>query len=186
MMEWMFYKRFYVFKIIRRTADVLCFIYFKTSPTATSNSPKVHGVKVIGNMFALCTRMIPTIIHHTYSICHYLKTMNAVSQQNAIDTKAVVIMYGWFGAASKNLKKYAELYINHPQNKCAVVYGTVDKPTIITRNDAKLAAMVMDSVRKAVEIIRNVESAATDGGKDIPVVLHYFSNGGAFIVENLG
>ena len=73
-----------------------------------------------------------------------------------------------------------------PQNKCAVVYGTVDKPTIITRNDAKLAAMVMDSVRKAVEIIRNVESAATDGGKDIPVVLHYFSNGGAFIVENLG
>jgi hypothetical protein len=62
----------------------------------------------------------------------------------------------------------------------------VDKPTIITRNDAKLAAMVMDSVRKAVEIIRNVESAATDGGKDIPVVLHYFSNGGAFIVENLG
>lgn len=108
--------------------------------------------------------------------------MNVLLQENDIDTKAVVIMFGWFGAVSKHLKKYADLYVTHSQHKCAAVYGTASNAAIITRNDSKLTSIVIDAVRKAVEIIKAAESA-TNTKEEIPVILHYFSNGGAFVVE---
>ena len=75
-------------------------------------------------------------------------TMNFISQPPPSDdkinindmyaTKAVVIMYGWLGSVEKHLKKYAELYANHPLQKCSVVYGTAGIATIIFRHDAEL------------------------------------------------
>lgn len=112
--------------------------------------------------------------------------MNVILQPPNDDAiKAVVIMYGWLGSIEKHLKKYADLYTNHLLQKCAVVYGTASTSTLIFRHDEELAAMAMDSVRKAAAIIRQIESSSSTKAI-VPVVLHYFSNGGAFVAEKLG
>lgn len=131
--------------------------------------------------------------------------MDAITPTNVVDTNVVVIMYGWVGSTPRNLKKYASMYsssccetrqssrkANGENNKSnngsnvAVVYGTAGTHRVITR---RLDANVLDSVRKAVEIIRNAESARetshNNGEVTIPIVLHYFSNGGAFMAETL-
>jgi len=117
--------------------------------------------------------------------------MDVILQKNAVDTQAVVIMFGWYNSAPKHVKKYAELYSNQPQNKCAVVYGSLMTSAFITRNHTLLYSFVMEAVRKAVEIIKHVESENSRTGgaaaeKKVPVILHYFSNGGAFAVEKFG
>ena len=114
--------------------------------------------------------------------------MEVLSQENAVDTKAVVIMFGWFRGEMKHLKKYADLYVHHPTHKCDVVYGIASSAALITRNESKLAKIVMDAVQKAVEAIQTAENAINydsdnDTKKEIPVILHHFSNGGAFVVE---
>jgi len=120
--------------------------------------------------------------------------MKVITQPVSTDTKAVVIMFGWVGSLDKHLKKYADLYINHSQQRCAVVYGTSTTATSITRSSKKLTAMVLDSVRKAASIIRTVEQEIVNINdvkdikyvqKNIPVVIHYFSNGGAFVAEKM-
>ncbi len=117
--------------------------------------------------------------------------MDVITQKNSIDTEAVVILYGWLGCIPKNLKKYAELYTNHAQHKCAAIYGTVNTAAVIFRHKPSLTASVMDSVRKAASIVREVEASkkmAGDSahvGEPIPVLLHYFSNGGSFLAIRL-
>ena len=114
--------------------------------------------------------------------------MNVILQPKPIETKAVVIMYGWAGAATKNVKKYAELYAHHPTHKCAVVYGTASISTVMSRHQSSLVSLLMDSVRKSVDIIHDVEKINAKNNKKqrmIPVVVHYFSNGGAFMAETL-
>lgn len=116
--------------------------------------------------------------------------MDVLSQENAVDVKAVVIMFGWVGGEMKHLKKYADLYFNHPRHKCNVVYGIASIATVFTRNESNLAMIAMDAVQKAVKTIQSAESAINcdnnnDTKKEIPVILHYFSNGGAFVVEKL-
>ena len=68
----------------------------------------------------------------------------------------------------------------------AIVYGTAGTHRILTR---RLDTIVLDSVRKAGEIVRMAESARetslNNGEVMIPIVLHYFSNGGAFMAETL-
>ena len=120
--------------------------------------------------------------------------MDVITQKNSIDTEAVVILYGWLGCTPKNLKKYAELYTNHAQHKCAAVYGKVNMAALIFRHRPTLAASVMDSVRKAATIVREVEASkkkaagggdAHHAGEPIPVLLHHFSNGGPFLAIRL-
>ena len=65
-------------------------------------------------------------------------------------------MYELLGSVEKHLKQCAELYANHPIQKCAVVYGTAGTATIIFRHNADLTAMVLDSVKKAAGIIRQM------------------------------
>lgn len=96
------------------------------------------------------------------------------------DSKAVVLMYGWFGAEKKHLEKYANIYVDLG---CTVIYGTTKLINIMTRNEKGLHTFAMESVRIAAKTIRGQEE-----DKDnliIPVVLHYFSNGGAFVADRL-
>lgn len=55
----------------------------------------------------------------------------------------------------------------------------------ITRIEGPIRARVADSVREAARVVRTVE-AACGGSREVPVVLHYFSNGGAYHAEQLG
>jgi hypothetical protein len=122
-------------------------------------------------------------------------TINSSKQRHAIDTKAVVILYGWVGATPRNLQKYAELYTNNEHYKCATIYGTASTPSLMTRYRPTLRAVVMESVRKAAATIREVEASSdkstrdtmtpTRTKKEIPILLHYFSNGGTFLAVSL-
>lgn len=98
------------------------------------------------------------------------------------DTKTVVLMYGWLGAEDKHLKKYANMYVDLD---CTVVYGTTKVTNIMMRNEKGLRTFAMESVKKAAKIIRDMEKADENNRSTIPVVLHYFSNGGAFVADRL-
>ena len=87
---------------------------------------------------------------------HKTQTQGHINHQDNDTTKAVVIMYELLGSVEKHLKQCAELYANHPIQKCAVVYGTAGTATIIFRHNADLTAMVLDSVKKAAGIIRQM------------------------------
>lgn len=94
-------------------------------------------------------------------------------------TKGVVIMYGWMGSIQKHVRKYAELYV---KRGWAVVYGTIDVVPTALRDQSVLGKVATESVVKAAEAVREVEK---DTGSNVPVILHYFSNGGAFAAEML-
>lgn len=96
-----------------------------------------------------------------------------------IPTRAVVILYGWLGSIPRHVQKYAQIYLNEG---CSVVYGTAHSMDIMFRIESRLSGFALESVRKAATIIR--EQEALGHGK-IPVGLHYFSNGGAFVAETL-
>lgn len=88
--------------------------------------------------------------------------------------KAIVIMYGWLGSQMKHIEKYARLYV---QRNCTVVYGNAHSTAIMFRSESELTKVVLESVMEAAKILRKLESQET------PVIMHYFSNGGAFLAE---
>jgi hypothetical protein len=87
------------------------------------------------------------------------------------------------------------LYTNNEHYKCATIYGTASTPSLMTRYRPTLRAVVMESVRKAAATIREVEASSdkstrdtmtpTRTKKEIPILLHYFSNGGTFLAVSL-
>mmetsp|Transcript_20778 Transcript_20778/g.31193 ORF Transcript_20778/g.31193 Transcript_20778/m.31193 type:complete len:304 (-) Transcript_20778:356-1267(-) len=94
-------------------------------------------------------------------------------------TKGVVIIHGWMGSIPKHVRKYADLYT---ARDWAVVYGSSSLTTAAFRNTSKLDDAAIESVFKASEVLRKIEKAE---GKKLPVILHYLSNGGAFVAESL-
>ena len=88
-------------------------------------------------------------------------------------------MYGWLGSKPKHVEKYANLYTDRG---CTVVYDIASPMELMAKFDRPLDTIALRTVKKACELIRTVEN----GGCKVPVILHYFSNGGAFIVERLG
>ncbi len=122
-------------------------------------------------------------------------------------TKAVVLIYGWLGSQPKHLLKYANLYI---ELGCAVVYDIAPVMALMAKLDRPLDAIVLETVKKACEIIRDVEKQLDEEGYSsmkkkqdlktqdgargrilplgqckVPVIIHCFSNGGAFLSERL-
>jgi len=127
--------------------------------------------------------------------------MFKVTTPQSSPAKAVVIMYGWLGAKPKQVQKYADLYV---QRGCIVVYGTASIQTIMLRRESYLTAAVKESIQEAAKAIRRLETAMSNNNDTthtstpsvtpsvtpssslmVPVVLHYFSNGGAFLAEKL-
>eukprot|EP00587_Corethron_hystrix_P009058 CAMPEP_0113313750 /NCGR_PEP_ID=MMETSP0010_2-20120614/10053_1 /TAXON_ID=216773 ORGANISM="Corethron hystrix, Strain 308" /NCGR_SAMPLE_ID=MMETSP0010_2 /ASSEMBLY_ACC=CAM_ASM_000155 /LENGTH=298 /DNA_ID=CAMNT_0000169833 /DNA_START=217 /DNA_END=1110 /DNA_ORIENTATION=+ /assembly_acc=CAM_ASM_000155 len=100
-------------------------------------------------------------------------------------TKAIVLMYGWLGSIPKHVKKYAELYT---ARDCAVVYDIANVVMLMTRNEKALDNIAVQTVKKACEMIQQIEGDETrdKSGSKVPVIVHYFSNGGGFVVERLG
>jgi len=123
--------------------------------------------------------------------------MFTVTTPQSSPANAVVIMYGWLGAKPKQVQKYADLYV---QRGCIVVYGTASIQTIMLRHESTMTAAVKESIREAAKAIRRLETAMSNNNDTthtstpsvtpssslmVPVVLHYFSNGGAFLAEKL-
>lgn len=93
--------------------------------------------------------------------------------------RAVVIMYGWVGAADKHVKIYANLY---SEQSCAVIYGTASYRAGLLKIKSSLSSVVLESTKLASNLIKESDGKGVESAKT-PVVLHYFCNGGAFIAE---
>lgn len=113
-------------------------------------------------------------------------------------TKAVVLIYGWLGSQPKHIMKYANLYT---ERECAVIYDIAPVMALMTKFDKPLDKIVLKTVKKACDLIRFVEKDIGSGStknsrtsseeeaprrQKVPVIIHYFSNGGAFVAERLG
>ena len=113
----------------------------------------------------------------------------ALAPNHPSQTKGVVIMYGWLASSPSHIELYAKLY---QRRGCTVVYDIASFSDAVLRNESKLSALASKSVLKAAHIIREVETAKgetmTQSNKfasNVPGILHYFSNGGAFVAERL-
>ena len=112
------------------------------------------------------------------------------------ETKAVVLMFGWFGSEKKHVRKYANLYIHR---KCAVVYGITPPLSVVFDHKPTFRKLAIESVGEVCKLVRQVEeekrihtiqqekgrSLETSEEKPLPIVVHSFSNGGAFVTTVL-
>lgn len=107
------------------------------------------------------------------------------TQNHPSSTKAVVLIYGWVGAVPRHVKKYANLYT---ERGCAVVYDIAPVMAIMTRLPKPLDDVALRTIEKACVLIKSIEKERGDTGNQskVPVIIHYFSNGGSFVAERLG
>lgn len=91
-------------------------------------------------------------------------------------SKAVVVLLGWWGANIKNLSKYAELY---RQRNCLTVQAIAQDFAVLTHNNRLLDECALVVASQTAKILRKL------GDDKVPVIFHAFSNGGAYLVERL-
>ena len=96
-------------------------------------------------------------------------------------SKAVVLMFGWIGSTLKHLQKYADLYL---KKDCAVVISC-PPVTSLFQLEGPLRSHALSSIKETARILCEVELGSANHSAEIPVLIHYFSNGGAFIAEVL-
>ena len=89
--------------------------------------------------------------------------------------KAVVLLYGWFGAQMKHVLKYSQLY--HEKNCCITITGVCPPWETILKQDYKIEAFVKSSLAEL--------DAVDDAERKLPLMVHCFSNGGGFCVQQL-
>lgn len=87
--------------------------------------------------------------------------------------RAIAIILGPLGASESMLKRYASWY---RQRSCVAVTG-VSPPWHFVRN-ASLQPTAMEVWQETLQVLRDTPS-------DVPVVVHMFSNGGAFVWEQM-
>ena len=88
--------------------------------------------------------------------------------------KAVVLIFGWLGGQIRHVNKYAAIY---NRLGCCTIAGVADSVAIMTSNQQALETMAVDAACQAAAILQNHPT--------VPLVVHCFSNGGAFVVEHL-
>jgi hypothetical protein len=91
--------------------------------------------------------------------------------------RAVVILLGWWGAQMKHVQKYSALY---QERNCVTVTGIVESKAILTLDIYALEAFAQKLASQTATVVREMEQAPNNGGKKIPVMIHSFSNGGAY------
>ena len=93
--------------------------------------------------------------------------------------RAVVVLLGWLGAQKRFLDKYATLW---QERDCTTINVIV--PVWITMSGLCGYSVTEDIMREIDKIGRAAEMTEAGWGR-LPVILHVFSNGGAFVVENM-
>jgi len=90
--------------------------------------------------------------------------------------RAIVVLLGWWGAEPRHLAKYANLY--HVKN-CITVQGIVSRWVTLVKHDPSIDEFALQTVNHVNKIVRAYEPLK------LPVIIHAFSNGGAFVVERM-
>jgi len=95
--------------------------------------------------------------------------------------RAVVILYGWLGAEYNTLKKYAQIY---QDRGCCTVCATAPPLALLSGSRSYLREVAIASCREASMLIRKGEMSEMGFGS-VPLVIHAFSNGGAFLLSEV-
>jgi hypothetical protein len=90
--------------------------------------------------------------------------------------KAIVLLFGWLGAQLRHVNKYAQIYT---QKGCSVVTGVADSVSTMRNDTNTLNEFALEAATEAAKLMRS------SGNTDTPVIVHVFSNGGAFVLERL-
>jgi len=96
---------------------------------------------------------------------------------SSLPPKTVVILFGWFGAQDRILRKYAELYEGNTDTT-VVVRVIADPKDVLLSNKQGLLDVGYAAVEAAAAALR-------DGGSEAKLFVHIFSNGGAYVWEQL-
>jgi len=101
--------------------------------------------------------------------------------------RALVLLLGWCSAKIQHIEKYAELY---QKRGCATVITLTDPHAVLLKHNPSLNNLAVDVACRAVEILQSWENREGSSNrpsinKKIPVIIHAFSNGGAYIAERL-
>jgi hypothetical protein len=102
--------------------------------------------------------------------------VDEVTDDNKAQPRAVVLLLGWWGARIKHLTKYAELY---KSRKCLTVQAIAVDMAVLTHNNRLLDECALIAASETAKILREL------GNDTVPVIIHSFSNGGAYVVERL-
>lgn len=94
---------------------------------------------------------------------------------------AVAILLGWLGARMKHLSKYEDVYLNR---NCATICKIASVPHIVLWNQKALRCIVVDVINTASNIIRSLEKIYEFETR-VPLIIHVFSNGGCFVLEQM-
>lgn len=107
--------------------------------------------------------------------------------------KALVILFGWWGASQRPLRKYVDrLY--QPQD-CLTMRVILDKNAVNWLHVPSIETCARTVIRQAAALLRQHNGAG--GGDDnnnnngngepaqIPIIFHAFSNGGLYVVERI-
>ena len=95
-----------------------------------------------------------------------------VQKTVAAKPRAVVLLFGWHGAQLRHVQKYAALYEN-----CTTITGVCSPFSVMTKWAPAIDRFVTEGVHEASRL--RVDDPA------VPVLVHSFSNGGAFCLERL-
>ena len=90
---------------------------------------------------------------------------------------AIVVLLGWWGASHRQLSTYGKMY---KKRNCDTIQIVADKYAVMTHNKDVLDEATIQAVSQVAERLRSYPHY-----DDIPVVIHSFSIGGAFVVERM-
>lgn len=89
--------------------------------------------------------------------------------------RAIVLLLGWLGAKPRSLTKYSELY---QAGNCVTLQGTASSVGIISYDHAYLRTFLRQAISEVMKIWKMYDSST-------PIILHAFSNGGAFVIAEV-
>ena len=105
---------------------------------------------------------------------------DVITQKNPNPPRAVCIVFGHLGSSISTLEKYAKYYTDR---NCHVV-ATTSPPNLFMKN-ASLRSTTLDAIIQAGKLLQDATPENNNNTSVVPLVVHSFSNGGAFLLENM-
>lgn len=117
-----------------------------------------------------------------------IRTMSFVTSSATRSPRAVVLVLGFGGAKPRHVAKYSKLYSD---KGCSTVSGTASDHDLFIDHSG-LDAFARNAVEHVTKVLREDEAASCPNdtnappAKEIPIVMHITSNGGAFVTRIIG
>ena len=95
--------------------------------------------------------------------------------------EAIVILMGWWGAQPRHLDRYVSLYQSILPS-VAVVAGTASSTSILWYDTVQLREFAQQGLEAtAATFVEEQQNIRTTTTQPLPILVHVFSNGGAFV-----